>query len=72
MGCKDGVLPMITIQQIVQEAIATGCLSVIAENQLRQLLSTKYERDDLRAFIRLQYAAMDGLIKQESRELKQI
>lgn len=63
---------MITIQQIVQEAIATGCLSVIAENQLRQLLSTKYQREDLRAFIRLQYAAMDGLIKQESRELKQL
>lgn len=63
---------MISIQQIVQEAIATGCLSVIAENQLRQLLSTKYEREDLRAFIRLQYAAMDGLIKQESRELKQL
>lgn len=63
---------MITIQQIVQEAIATGCLTVIAENQLRQLLSTKYGTDDLRAFVKLQIAAMDGLVKQESRLLQKI
>lgn len=71
MKCKDRVLPMITIQQIVQEAIATGCLTMIAENQLRQLLSTKYGTEDFRAFMKLQNAAMDGLIKQESRQLKQ-
>ncbi|HEY9651405.1 MAG TPA: hypothetical protein V6C95_12130 [Coleofasciculaceae cyanobacterium] len=62
---------MNTIQHIVQEALTTGCLTIIAENQLRQLLSTKYGTEDFRAFMRLQYAAMDGLIQQESRQFKQ-
>lgn len=62
---------MNTIQQIVQEALTTGCLTVMAENQLRKLLATKYGTEDFRAFMALQYAAMDGLVKQESRQLKQ-
>jgi hypothetical protein len=40
-----------------------------AENQLRQLLTTKYDREDLKAFMTLQQAVIDGRVKQESREL---
>jgi len=35
------------------------------------LTTTKYELEDLNAFMALQLAAMSGLVKQESRELKQ-
>lgn len=57
------------IREIVQQAIATGYLTVEAENQLRQLLSNKYDWEDFKAFIRLQQEAMEGRVKQESREL---
>ena len=57
------------ICEIVQQALATGYLTVEAENQLRQLLSTKYDWEDFEAFIRLQQEAMEGRVKQESREL---
>ena len=40
-----------------------------AENQLRQLLTTKYDREDLKAFMTLPQAVIDGRVKQESREL---
>jgi len=59
------------ILEIVQQALATGYLTVEAENQLRLLLqTTKYGLDDLNAFMTLQQSAMAGLVKQESRELK--
>jgi hypothetical protein len=55
------------IREVVQQALATGLLTIEAENQLRQLLSSKYDREDLRAFMTLQNAAMCGSVKQESR-----
>ncbi|MBW4546290.1 MAG: hypothetical protein KME25_17870 [Symplocastrum torsivum CPER-KK1] len=59
------------ILEIVQQALATGYLTVEAENRLRLLLqTTKYGLDDLNAFMTLQQSAMAGLVKQESRELK--
>ncbi|NET56141.1 MAG: hypothetical protein F6K47_08185 [Symploca sp. SIO2E6] len=59
---------MILIREIVHQALTTGYLSLEAEDQLRQLLQTKYASEDLRAFMELQLAAMAGLVKQESRE----
>lgn len=61
---------MVLIREVVQQALTTGYLTVAAENQLRQLLKSKYEREDLDAFMALQQAAMAGLVRQESRELK--
>ena len=61
---------MVLIREVVQHALTTGYLTVAAENQLRQLLKGKYEREDLDAFMALQQAAMAGLVLQESRELK--
>lgn len=59
---------MTRIRDVVQQALATGYLSVEAENQLRRLLSTQYESEDFNAFVVLQDAAMNGRVKQESRE----
>ncbi len=59
---------MTRIRDVVQQALATGYLSVEAENQLRRLLSTQYESEDFSAFVVLQDAAMNGKVKQESRE----
>ncbi|HCF29283.1 MAG TPA: hypothetical protein DEV81_19255, partial [Cyanobacteria bacterium UBA11049] len=57
------------ILEIVQQALASGYLTVEAENQLRLLLqTTKYGLDDINAFMTLQQSAMAGLVKQESRE----
>ena len=39
-----------------------------AEEQLRQLLSRRYGSEDFNAFMLLQQAAMQGQVKQESRE----
>lgn len=60
---------MISIRDLVQEALETGYLSVTAEEQLRLLLKSHYSADDLSAFMELQLAAMNGRVKQESREL---
>lgn len=62
---------MVLIREVVEQAFATGYLSLAAENQLRQLLTTKYEEEDLNAFITLQQAVMDGYVLQQSRELRQ-
>ena len=61
---------MFLIREVVQHALTTGYLSVEAEEQLRHLLQKKYDLDDLDAFVNLQQAAMSGLVKQESRELR--
>lgn len=64
-------MQMVRICEIVQQALATGHLTIEAENQLRQLLqTTKYGLDDLNAFMTLQKFAMAGLVRQESRELQ--
>jgi hypothetical protein len=55
-------------RDVVQKALSTGYLTVEAENQLRQLLSTPYDLEDFNAFMTLQEAAMTGRVKQESRE----
>jgi len=60
---------MISIRDLVQQVLATGYLSVTAEDQLRSLLRNKYSTEDMRAFMQLQLAAMNGWVKQESREL---
>lgn len=59
---------MTRIRDVVQKALATGYLTVEAENQLRQLLTTQYDLEDFNAFMTLQEAAMTGKVKQESRE----
>ncbi len=58
-----------SIRGIVHKALDTGYLSVEAENNLRELLKQNYEQEDFNAFLRLQQAAMEGGVKQESREL---
>ncbi|MBK1988434.1 hypothetical protein A0J48_012945 [Sphaerospermopsis aphanizomenoides BCCUSP55] len=62
---------MTRIRDIVQTAFTTGYLTLQAENQLRQLLSTRYDFEDFNAFMALQEAAMMGEIKQESREYRE-
>jgi hypothetical protein len=58
------------ICDLVTTTLKNGYLTVEQENKLKQLLqTTKYGREDFDAFIRLQNAAFDGLIRQESREL---
>lgn len=59
---------MVLIRDIVQQAMATGYLTVATENQLRQLLKTECDWEDLNAFWALQEAAMEGRVRQESRE----
>lgn len=60
---------MVLIRDVVEQALNTGYLTLAQENLLRALLRDKYEIEDLNAFMSLQEAAMDGLVKQESREL---
>jgi len=59
---------MIRIRDVVQKALASGYLTVEAENQLRHLLTSRYDVEDFNAFMTLQEAAMTGKVKQESRE----
>ncbi|MBD2169177.1 hypothetical protein H6G04_32955 [Calothrix membranacea FACHB-236] len=59
---------MTRIRDVVQKALASGYLTVEAENQLRHLLTTRYDVEDFNAFMTLQEAAMNGNVKQESRE----
>lgn len=56
------------ICEIVQQAMVTGYLTVAAEEQLRQLLRSQYDSEDLNAFTQLQLAAASGKVRQESRE----
>ena len=58
---------MTRIRDVVQEALATGYLTLDAENQLRKLLRTRYDLEDFKAFMSLQEAAMMGEVKQQSR-----
>ncbi|MEQ8467500.1 hypothetical protein [Coleofasciculus sp. E1-EBD-02] len=64
---------MLSIRDLVQKALTIGYLTLATEEQLRQLLQTKtYEPDELNAFMKLQQAAMEGDVRQESRELYQL
>lgn len=60
---------MISIRNVVQQALSTGYLTLEAEAELRQMLTKQYDLEDFKAFMRLQQAAMTGIVKQESREL---
>lgn len=60
---------MLLIRDIVKEAFTVGCLTIEAEEQLRQLLKTKYDGNDFKAFMLLQNAVASGTVRQESREL---
>jgi hypothetical protein len=55
------------IREIVQQALKTRYLTREAEDQLRWLLRSKYDSQDLRAFMKLQNAVMEGQVQQESR-----
>jgi hypothetical protein len=59
---------MALIRDVVQKALKTGYLTIEAEEQLRQLLTTRYDLEDFNAFMTLQEAARTGQVKQESRE----
>jgi hypothetical protein len=61
---------MSLIKKIVRQALATGYLTVDAEEQLRhQLQMTKYGLEDFEAFITLQTEVMEGRVKQQAWEL---
>ncbi|MEH2060418.1 MAG: hypothetical protein V7K97_30680 [Nostoc sp.] len=61
---------MALIKEIVQEALTTGYLSVVAEDKLRSQLQSNYDSEDLDAWIILQRAIGAGGVKQESRRKK--
>jgi len=64
---------MVLIRDLAQQALTLGYLTLEAENQLRRMLTTtNYDLEDLNAFMTLQLAAMSGLVKQESRLLKEL
>ena len=60
---------MTSICEIVQQTLNTGYLSIEAENQLRSLLQAKVRVEEVKVFATLQYAAAEGKIRQQSREL---
>ena len=67
-----GCCTVMRICDLVEQAINTGYLDLKAEEQLRKLLGTKkYEGHDLRLFMKLQLAAMNGEVKLESHQRRQ-
>ena len=66
----QGEYTMTLICKIVGKALATGYLTVEAEELLRQQLQmTKYGLEDFEAFINLQKEVMEGRVKQQALEL---
>jgi hypothetical protein len=59
---------MSRIRDIAQQVIVKGYMSLEDERQLRSLLNKKYDVDDFKAFMNLQWAVMDRRVKQESLE----
>ena len=57
------------MREIIQEALASGYLSLEAENRLRKLLVQKCQPEDISAFMRLHRETTEGNVKQESRNL---
>lgn len=62
-------MKMRLIREVVKQALKTGYLTIEAEEKLRKMLRSKYDLEDLEAFVNLQRATMLGMVKQESREL---
>ena len=66
----QGESTMTLICKIVGKALATGYLTVEAEELLRQQLQmTQYGLEDFEAFINLQKEVMEGRVKQQTFEL---
>ncbi|MDY6782007.1 MAG: hypothetical protein SW833_05550 [Cyanobacteriota bacterium] len=63
---------MMSICEIVRQALETNYLSVEAEEHLRRLLRGKYGREELQAFMLLQRSVMNSRVQQESRELRKV
>jgi hypothetical protein len=59
------------ICEVAQQALDTGYLNLEAEQQLRQLLGAKYDEEDLKLFMKLQLAAMNGEVTLESHKQRQ-
>ncbi|MBK1990178.1 hypothetical protein A0J48_022065 [Sphaerospermopsis aphanizomenoides BCCUSP55] len=57
---------MIAIKEIVQQALDTGYLSVMAQDQIHKLLQTNYDSEDLDALIILHRSIADNEVKQET------
>lgn len=57
------------ISEIVKTTLKAGYISRETEYQLQRLLDSKYGLEDFQAFMELQWAVMDGKVKQESLEL---
>ena len=57
---------MASISDLVQKSLLAGYLTIEAEEQLRKLLTTHYNDEDLNAFVSLQEAAITGQVIQES------
>lgn len=63
------VQEMSKICEVIEHSLKTGYLTQDAEEELRQLLqTTKYGVSELNAFAQFQYAAMQGSVRQQSRE----
>ncbi|MDZ8188075.1 MAG: hypothetical protein RMX96_24880 [Nostoc sp. ChiSLP02] len=61
---------MALIKEIVEKALTTGYLSIAAEDEVRSLIQSDYDSEDLDAWIILQRAIVAGDVKQESRRKK--
>jgi hypothetical protein len=59
------------ICQVIQRALDAGYLDLEAEKQLRQLLGAVCDEEDLKFFMKLQLAAMNGEVTLESHEQRQ-
>jgi hypothetical protein len=59
------------ICEVVQQALEIGYLDLEAEKKLRQLLGVKYDEKDLKFFMKLQLAAMNGEVTLESHKQRQ-
>ncbi|MBD1923700.1 hypothetical protein H6F77_21890 [Microcoleus sp. FACHB-831] len=59
---------MTVVREIVLKALKTGYLTVEAEEKLRQQFTKQHSLADIDALARLQWAAMNGLLTQESRQ----
>ncbi|MBD2357723.1 hypothetical protein H6G41_24450 [Tolypothrix sp. FACHB-123] len=58
------------MKEIVKQALTSGYLSLAAQHQIRLLLQSDYDSEDLDAYIMLQRAVLAGEVKRESRTQK--